>query len=393
MGIHDPAPVILEEGVEVAFRRKINFIGASITAEDDDTNGRVNVTVTGGGGAHALGGASHTADTLANLNGKISDATLLEVDDATSDPLIDGDAAADGTEASVARKDHVHPKHHAKYTDANAISAIEGEATLDLAGDVTIGDTKSLSVDVINEKDADGGVTIDSVVLKDGLVDGVDVAARDHAVYTDGEALAAGQDDATSDPLIDGDAAADGTEESFARKDHVHPKHHAAYNDSKSLISAFPVTAGKVFPNFHIGASNGRAIEGLGVMASLDGDATWEVWFPLPTVAPTGTMKLLLASFADVAATQSIYLRILWAGLAPGENFDTIALNDEHSAGTLEIEHTTADDDELVETLVTLDADTITYGTDRFIIMHIDLKTASWDMAVVPTLLPLLVWE
>lgn len=38
-----------------------------------------------GGGApaaHALGGASHTADTLANLNGKISDATLIDTGDA-----------------------------------------------------------------------------------------------------------------------------------------------------------------------------------------------------------------------------------------------------------------------------------------------------------------------
>jgi len=38
----------------------------------------------------------------------------LEYDDATSDPLIDGNAAADGVEDSAARKDHVHPKHHAE---------------------------------------------------------------------------------------------------------------------------------------------------------------------------------------------------------------------------------------------------------------------------------------
>ena len=38
--------------------------------------------------------------------------TVFPVDDATSDPLIDVDAAADGTEASFARKDHQHPKHH-----------------------------------------------------------------------------------------------------------------------------------------------------------------------------------------------------------------------------------------------------------------------------------------
>lgn len=77
------------------------------------------------------------------------------------------------------------------YTDAEAVAAVEGEATLDLAGDVTIDGAKSLSVDVINEKDSAAGVTIDSVLLKDGLVDGIDVAARDHDKYTDAEAVSA----------------------------------------------------------------------------------------------------------------------------------------------------------------------------------------------------------
>jgi hypothetical protein len=86
-------------------------------------------------------------------------------------------------------------------TGAEAIAAVEGETTLVLAGDVSINGSKSLSVDVINEKDAAAGVTIDSVLLKDGLVDGVDVAARDHAKYTDAEAISAveGADLAFSD--------------------------------------------------------------------------------------------------------------------------------------------------------------------------------------------------
>ena len=35
-----------------------------------------------GGGPHALGGAAHTADTLANLNAKVSDANLIDTGDA-----------------------------------------------------------------------------------------------------------------------------------------------------------------------------------------------------------------------------------------------------------------------------------------------------------------------
>ena len=83
------------------------------------------------------------------------------------------------------------------YTDAEAIAAVEGEATLALAGDVSIANLKSLSTNTINETTAGSGVTIDSVLLKDGLVDGVDVAARDHAKYTDAEAIAAVEAEAT----------------------------------------------------------------------------------------------------------------------------------------------------------------------------------------------------
>lgn len=65
----------------------------------------------------------------------------------------------------------------AGYTDAEAVSAVEASDPLTLAGDVTIDGAKSLAVDVIDEKDTDAGVTIETVVIKDGLVDGVDVSA------------------------------------------------------------------------------------------------------------------------------------------------------------------------------------------------------------------------
>lgn len=127
--------------------------------------------------------------------------------------------------------------HHAKYTDSDAIGAVEGEATLDLLGDVTIAGTKSLKVDVIGEKDAAAGVTIDSVLLKDGVVTVGDVAF----------------DDATSDPLIDADTAADGTENSVAHKDHVHPKHHAqAHAAAQHNAAALPASANEDLGAFYL---------------------------------------------------------------------------------------------------------------------------------------------
>ena len=69
----------------------------------------------------------------------------------------------------------------------------------------------ALNTDTIYEHTADAGVTVDGLLIKDG-----EVAAGGVAF-----------DDATSDPLIDANSAADGTEDSVARKDHVHLKHHA----------------------------------------------------------------------------------------------------------------------------------------------------------------------
>ena len=157
-------------------------------------------------------------------------------------------------------------------------------------------------------------------------------------------------------------------------------------------VAAYPLDAGKVFPNIHTTATNAQHVEGCGVMASLDAEATWQFVFPLPPSDPSGTLKLVLASIADVAATQSAYLNVLWIARAAAETFALAegSLNDE---GATEIEHTTADDDEMVVTKVTLDADTITYGTDQFLLVNVVLKNASWDLAVVWTFLPSLIWE
>lgn len=79
-----------------------------------------------------------------------------------------------------------------------------------------IGDTErtrisasGIHVDAVAELTSDAGVTIDSVLLKDGVVAVGDV----------------GFDDGTSDPVDTTTAAADGAENSVARKDHAHKLH------------------------------------------------------------------------------------------------------------------------------------------------------------------------
>lgn len=163
------------------------------------------------------------------------------------------------------------------------------------------------------------------------------------------------------------------------------------------IIRPFSVdygTSGNVFPNHYLTTSNLNPIDGHGVVASLAADATISMVFDIPIVSPGGTLKLELLSIADVAATQSAMLRILWAAVAAGETLNIAAgsLNDEHSGGTLEIEHTTSDDNEPKSTLITLDADTPVYGTDKYILMHVALKTSSWDLAVIWTFDARLTW-
>jgi hypothetical protein len=60
------------------------------------------------------------------------------------------------------------PSQVTQFTAAEAITAVEGEATLVLAGDVTIVAGKALSVDTISEITAGAGVTTDGLISKDG---------------------------------------------------------------------------------------------------------------------------------------------------------------------------------------------------------------------------------
>lgn len=106
-------------------------------------------TSPGAPGAHALGGASHTADILANLNAKVSDATL----DDSGDPRTP--TAHSHTESDISDLDHL--------TEAEAVAAVEAADPLSLAHD--------LEVDAIKEKTPAAGIILDLVTkIKDAYV-------------------------------------------------------------------------------------------------------------------------------------------------------------------------------------------------------------------------------
>ncbi len=97
---------------------------------------------------------------------RITVANLLkgDLDDATSDPLIDADSAADGTEDSPARKDHVHPKHHAEaHTVASHSDTTGTGAELD---ELTDGSESTLHTHVIGLELPKGFSQIGAVTAK-----------------------------------------------------------------------------------------------------------------------------------------------------------------------------------------------------------------------------------
>ncbi len=153
--------------------------------------------------------------------------------------------------------------------------------------------------------------------------------------------------------------------------------------------SIYPVTSGRVFPNFHSGdGGTGSHDEGLGVEASLGADATWRLRWLFPAGAlPTGQCKLRLLALADAVAGDA-KVNPKWASVAVEEDPSSATLNAE---GTGTVTWGANDDDEYKELKINLDADTPVAG--EILCMDLVFETTSWTLAQVSTWIASLVWE
>ena len=128
-------------------------------------------TAAGAAAAHETTHRSGGADELShdNLAGVSADDHHAQSHNVAShsDTTATGAELETLTDGSDADALHDHPQFASA---AEAIAAVEGEATLDLTGDVTIAAAKSLAVDTISEKTGAAGVTIDGTKLKDGYI-------------------------------------------------------------------------------------------------------------------------------------------------------------------------------------------------------------------------------
>lgn len=152
--------------------------------------------------------------------------------------------------------------------------------------------------------------------------------------------------------------------------------------------SAYPVTAGRAFPNFHVGAgSNSKHDEGLGVEASVGADTTWRLRFQMPPTLPSGTCKLVQRALAN-ATSGNAKVNPKWVSVANAEDPSSATPVAE---GVQTISWAAGDADKYKETKITLDADTPVGG--EVIVMDLVFETASWTLAQVSTWQVFVIWE
>lgn len=156
-----------------------------------------------------------------------------------------------------------------------------------------------------------------------------------------------------------------------------------------SPVSAVPGDAtGRLFPLIYNGAGgNGVSLEeGLGVMASLSADSTWELRFHIPPTVPTGTMKLRLLALAN--ATSGAAKVTVKDGRAPaGSNPSSAALTSETQVS---LTWAAGNNDQYLETKVTLT--TVPQGND-VLVVGLVFNTTGWTLAVPSAWIATLIWE
>ena len=148
-------------------------------------------------------------------------------------------------------------------------------------------------------------------------------------------------------------------------------------------------SSGRVYPGYHLGSANSRQFYGHRCEASLGADSILELIFEIPQVLPSGDAKLRVLMIADAVAGDGV-INPGWASLAVGEDYDTIAMNAEGADTTT---WAAGDDEELLESIIVLDADAVV--ADELVVMQITFVSAGavWTLAQISTWNFSIIWE
>jgi hypothetical protein len=153
--------------------------------------------------------------------------------------------------------------------------------------------------------------------------------------------------------------------------------------------SAYPVTAGNVFPNIHVGGgANSKHDAGLGVDASIASDSIWRLRFLMPpTGLPSGTCKLRLLALAN-ATSGSAKVNPKCADVAAGSSPSGATLTAE---GTNTLTWAAGDNDKYKELKITLSG-TVPIAGDMLVV-DLTFETSGWTLAAVSTWIASIIWE
>lgn len=150
--------------------------------------------------------------------------------------------------------------------------------------------------------------------------------------------------------------------------------------------SAYPVTADRIFPYIYVSAgANSKHEEGLGVQASLGADSIWRLRFQLPQVLPSGTAKLRLRMQAN-ATTGVTKINPKSAVVAAGTDPGGASLTAE---GTQTSTWAAGDNDKYKDLDVTLTPVMVAGST---LVMDLTFETASWTLAQILNVVPMIIW-
>jgi hypothetical protein len=153
--------------------------------------------------------------------------------------------------------------------------------------------------------------------------------------------------------------------------------------------SPYPADAsGRLFAGFYAGGGGNLAPhdQGLGVKASLDADAVWELRFPMPPTIPSGTFKLRLLALAN-ATSGSAKLTVSDGHCAAGSSPSAASLTAESQAT---VTWSTGNNDQYMETKIALSA---TPNGNDMLVAAIKFQTSGWTLAAVSYWLVSIIWE
>lgn len=143
-------------------------------------------------------------------------------------------------------------------------------------------------------------------------------------------------------------------------------------------------TVDRTFPNY---GSSGNDTEGLGVEASVGADSIIKLRWMMPPTLPTGTGKVVLDLHVNATANDA-KVNPKWVSVAvSGEDVDAATVVAE-GVQTITAPGTA---NQVVQTKVTLDADTLVAG--ETVAMDLVFETASWTLAAVSTWVVYIIWE